>query len=817
MASEKMSMPIKWGNEFQLDYSMTQFSPFGKILSAPDGGFLYLGVASTNSNSYIFSIEHYDSSGCIIAEDAQAYEVAGRFGNELDASFLRDGNLSLAWSFASLYGSISLAVLEEGEADFSKLENVPNHNSYVHDPKIIRQLDGGFVLLWHYDADYSAGVQSQAIRAQYFDGVGNREGDEFIVHLGGSLQSFSGVQLGNNSNVIVWAYRNEQNSYILRAQISDESGARKEFDVNEIEPTETCGSVKVIALSGDRFVVFWSTFSTIDGDIAIRSHGQMFLSSGEKLGDALALPSASIDNVAELATGEFLVTWFHHPYGSPSEVRGQVFSSDGATVGDEFLIHQARGYSEEATSIATLSDGRFVVSWGEVGPGIDGTGATIAQIFDPRLEAVELVGSSGNDTQAGTQFDDWLLGLGGDDVLLGGGGDDLLTGGSANDLLDGGTGGDWMRGGTGNDQYVVDDMADRVFELSNQGADTVFAAVTHVLSKHVEDLTLTEADAIDGFGNALANTIIGNEAANRLEGRESRDTLTGAGGDDTLDGGDGVDSMNGGEGNDSYVLDRVADIVTEAANAGIDTVLAAISYTLGGNVEQLELTGTAALNGTGNELHNMLLGNAGKNRLSGLEGDDTLIGRSGADRLDGGSGADQLEGGTGSDSYVVDNLGDVVFEDSRAGKDRVESLVSFTLGEDVENLRLIGTGNLNGTGNSAKNLMTGNAGNNLLSGGDGADTLDGGGGTDGLSGGTGADVFVFRAGYGFDRVTDFADDIDTLRLDKNLWGGGLTIEQVLSFHSAVVGGNVVLTFGADVLTIIGLNNVAALLDDLSIV
>jgi serralysin len=95
--------------------------------------------------------------------------------------------------------------------------------------------------------------------------------------------------------------------------------------------------------------------------------------------------------------------------------------------------------------------------------------------------------------------------------------------------------------------------------------------------------------------------------------------------------------------------------------------------------------------------------------------------------------------------------------------------------------------------------------------------LDGGAGSDGFSGGAGSDVYVFKTGYGADRVTDFADNVDRLRLDGDLWVGGLTIEQLLNFHEAVVGENPVLEFCDDVLTLIGLSNVSALLDDILIV
>ncbi|WP_373745918.1 VWA domain-containing protein, partial [Neisseria dentiae] len=199
---------------------------------------------------------------------------------------------------------------------------------------------------------------------------------------------------------------------------------------------------------------------------------------------------------------------------------------------------------------------------------------------------------------------------------------------------------------------------------------------------------------------------------------------------------------------------------------GSDTIHSSVSYTASRNVENLVLTGSARINGTGNNSDNVITGNDNYNRLNGGRGNDTIYGNGGEDTIDGGEGDDKLygdadrdnifggagndlldggtgkdvmRGQTGDDVYYVDNVDDTVIEEAGEGTDTIYSSVSYTASRNVENLVLTGDARINGTGNNSDNTITGNDNYNRLNGGRGNDTIYGNGGEDTIDGGEGDD------------------------------------------------------------------------------
>ena len=388
------------------------------------------------------------------------------------------------------------------------------------------------------------------------------------------------------------------------------------------------------------------------------------------------------------------------------------------------------------------------------GEGTDLVQSEIDFTLGANVENLTLIGTAAIDG-TGNELANILIGNDQSNTLAGGSGNDVLTGNGGNDVLDGGTGVDVMTGGGGDDIYVIDNARDVVTEAAGDGTDTVRSSIDFTLGDNFENLAFTGTAATVGTGNALANVITGNDAVNVLSGGAGDDTLAGGGGNDRIDGGSGADAMSGGAGNDLYYVDNSGDVVTEAAAEGTDTVRSSVGFTLGANVERLTLTGTAAIDATGNALANVIYGNTADNVIDGGDGADTIIGYGGNDtltgdggndRLDGRSGADTMAGGIGNDVYYVDQAGDSVIEHAGEGIDLVASTISYSLGSDLERLTLTGTAAVDGYGNALDNVIRGNGAANHIEGGDGTDILSGGGGNDTLIGGDGGDRLYGNAG-----------------------------------------------------------------------
>ncbi len=411
----------------------------------------------------------------------------------------------------------------------------------------------------------------------------------------------------------------------------------------------------------------------------------------------------------------------------------------------------------------------------------------VHEVYSPIGSTLD--GGAGNDTLSGGGAGDTLNGGDGDDyinaraganLIDGGAGDDVISGsgtiygGDGNDNV-GGQAGTQFTGGAGNDAYFAanntdpdhrtedlyfsGDLSDyRIVRLdgndnaigindmrdgSPDGGDYVFGYV----NLHFADGTVLTPDA-SNTGASISHTGDG--------------TVQGTAFADFITQGEGQATIHAGGGDDIILVSGTAP-VTVFGDSGNDLIV--------GSAGSDSLFG-----GDGND--SVYAGGLGDSSLNGGKGDDVLGGYLGNDTLDGGAGADTMQGGAGNDSYYVDNVGDVVSEQTVAGVDdggteHVYASVSFTLGAYIEHLTLTGSGNIDGTGNDLQNnlygnggdnVLTGNGGNDRIKGGAGNDTIIGGVGNDILEGDAGADRFVFSAAAvnGKDTIQDFEHGVDKL-------------------------------------------------------
>jgi Ca2+-binding RTX toxin-like protein len=613
---------------------------------------------------------------------------------------------------------------------------------------------GGFVVTWSDRSGTGGDTSDGAIKGQLFNEAGTRLGDEFLVNSAtdGAQYSAEVIALESGGFIVTWVGPDGVSAQIFNRSGAKVGGEIAVSDnPNDYESTY---DPEVIELASGGFVISWTRGYGYDSGSRVEAQifDSLGAKAGDAfVVHAPGEVNQSGASIAALHWGGFIVTW-HAGDGWDSrgyEIRGQMYDAAGHKVGSEFLAGEGSSLDQYSPTIALLEDGGLALGWTERDMRTSDIRARTLSFEEWQHEGTAgadllvgsdlgemILGKGGNDQLTGRGGNDLLDGGAGADRMAGGAGDDLyvvdssndrvseaarggrdtvlssasfslgigletleltgaadingtgnalsnslvgnagsnrLNGGGGNDKIDGGAGADRMSGGAGNDSYRADDAGDRAIEAASEGVDTVTASVSHTLLANVENLTLTGSDAIDGRGNALANVLIGNSGANSLDGRA------------------GADLMKGGLGDDVYAIDHAGDRAVERAGGGTDLVRSATGFTLGSNLEHLTLTGSRAVDGTGNGLANSLTGNGGANSLDGAAGADALRGGGGDDRLYGGAGNDALTGGIGADRFAFDTALD--------GARNVDILSDFAASDDTI---MLGRGIFTGIGGDGR-------------------------------------------------------------------------------------------------------------------
>ncbi|WP_277423361.1 calcium-binding protein, partial [Pseudomonas viridiflava] len=681
-------------------------------------------VVQATQNTTLVSIEKVvfgDGATITVSDGKNDNETGAVVSMEPNSTSLSDGGYVVVWEQA---GQIHL---QQYDKDHDLLNNRllldSNSNNVLGiNPTVAATDSGGYVVGWT--------TSGKTLTVQQFDNDSVEIGTQItIVPTDDSSNvNFEDVALdvlANGNIVVSWAEELTQNGFEtigseLFMQIFD---SVTHLPLSQPIPVDTqtkdnaiyAEEPSITNLANGGFVIAWERETESTGNIDI--YLQRYTATGALDGKTVLVNTSTAGeqygaDITTLNDGSMVVTWVSVIYKNGEAVTGNVYmqryNDKGVKLGGETLVNTATKEIQGEPAITALKGGGYVITWA-TSDEVSRTGDAnlYAQIYDK------------NGVKVGAQ------------MLVTSDDDDLFPVVNATD--DGGFVITWEELSSerdGNNNNISGDIHSQRFDANGNSTS---------LTGDINDNTVI-------WTGASPIIISGEEGNDTLTGGTGSDTLDGGAGNDILDGGIGADVLVGGAGNDIYIVDNPKDQVIEGVDSGNDTVRSSMNWTLGANLENLTLTGTAAINGSGNELDNVLLGNSANNILTAGAGDDTL---------NGGAGIDTLIGGKGNDTYIVDLLAkgigskatlvleDVITEKAGEGdhdllKLSADRLVNFTgtaavtLGANLEDLDASATGNLaiSLTGNAANNVITGNDGDNLLDGKTGIDTLVGGKGDD---------------------------------------------------------------------------------------
>ena len=609
------------------------------------------------------------------------------------AAALQDGGYVITWTSEgqdSFYGGgIFAQRFDAGGAKVGTEFQVNTISAYdQYDSTVSSLNDGGFVVAWTQHI-YNGGDGEPDIKlfAQVYNHAGDKAGSEILVAASNDYNDFQTMlhvsAVGADGFVVTWA--SHAFGSATETDIHSETFSQSPVAGDGLNVAGTDGSDNLAGTDGNDTLVGFGGDDHLTGgagtDVLYGNDGDDVIDGGAGadtifggLGSDLMTGGAGndiyyVDNasdiiVEKIAEGvdsvladvsyvladnvENLILYDHAVQlniDATGNAGKNVLTGNGGN-------NSLDGGAGADTMIGgTGNDSYYVDNAGDkvielANEGIDTVISSRQYVLGDNVEKLTLTGTT-NISGAGNALANVVIGNDGDNHLSGLAGNDTLSGGLGNDVLDGGKGVDAMKGGAGDDRYYVENTGDVVSEFSNAGHDTVVTTLNYALGANVEDLIQVGTHDYYASGNALDNHLTGNSGNNLFHGND---------GNDVIDGGKGGDKMYGGLGDDTFYVDNIGDVVIEYTGQGTDSVFSSISYALGGAVENLTLTGTANINGTGTNGDNILVGNAGDNILTGGKGHDTLTGGAGADTFVFGlaSGADAITDFSASQNDKID-------------------------------------------------------------------------------------------------------------------------------------------------------------------
>lgn len=642
-------------------------------------------------------------------------------------------------------------------------------------PKVTCLADGRFLVTWRSDTP----ANGQDVFGRLFEADGSPSGSDFVLNaITGNNQVLSTVSaLPDGRFVAMWSSfdTGDGSSSCIRARFFDAGGNPEgvEFVANSTAAASQARPA-ITPLDDGRFVATWQSYDTGDGSgTCIRA--RLFEADGSPVGADFIVNTTTLDLqitpvIATLADGRFMVSW-NSADGGDGEgecMRARLFNADGSSAGNDFIVNTTVSGGQTNPGLATLADGRILAIF-ESDDTADGFfGCIRARFLDP----------DGNPT--------------GDDFIVNTTAESNQADPKIIALADGRALALWYSGDTGDGSALC--VRARIVNIDGSFSGDDFIVNTVAAGKQFNPsatalpdgrfvVTWQSEDTGDGDGSciraqifdatvfdgtAAADAWTGGNFADAINGGGGADTLSGLAGNDVIDGQAGDDVLNGGAGADTMTGGSGNDVFY--VNSQADVV---IEITGQGDADRVTASSDYGL-AAGVEVEQLRTTSNGGTASIDLTGNalsQTITGNAGVNVLsDGGKGAsDTLIGLGGNDTYRIYNSGDVIVETSSHGaSDRVAAAVDYKLGTGVhvEVMTTNGTSGTSGidlTGNEFAQTITGNAGTNVI---------DGKGGSDTLRGSNGQDFFVFSTAPGagnVDTLADFSVAADTIRLENAIF------------------------------------------------
>jgi len=518
-----------------------------------------------------------------------------------------------------------------------------------HSPDIVALPDGGFVIVWDDDT-------GNALLARRFNADGTGDGTIFTVATGtdstpdvgvtgdgrilftwkdgGTAEIFASIWDPRDSMIDAADYQMHARNFVDTLLVDGQpTGAT--MDTNNIAGVYLQGG------DGDDVLIGGASGNTLAGGLGNDTYfvngASVNVNEAPNLGNDTVYASVSyalsgLASVETLSTNNQAATTAINLTGN--NIDNSIFGNEG---NNQLLgmggVDQLTGYGGNDTlnggtgadvMLGGLGDDIYLVdNANDIVTELAGQGAdTVYAYVNYALAA----GTSVETLSAADQSGVTALTLTGNALV------NTIFGNAGDNLLNGGGGADSLRGLGGNDVYLLDNAADVVVEGANGGFDTGYVYTSYVLGAGIQ---LEVVSAYNWYGFEAYN-FTGNELDNRLYGNAATNQFVGGNGNDMIIGFGGGDTMNGGAGNDAYYTFAPGDVIVETAGNGTDSVFSYTSFTLAADddIEVLStysFGGTEAYNLTGNQLAQLVYGNAGNNILNGAAGADFLNGFGGAD------------------------------------------------------------------------------------------------------------------------------------------------------------------------------------------